>query len=52
MELVKIEGKVDHAKAFGRIAFSCDRKEVRNYFHELHVHEPTFSPETGIINVP
>jgi len=31
LELVKVDGEVDHAKAFGRIAFSCDRSEVRVY---------------------
>lgn len=28
LEFVKINGAVDHAKAFGRIAFSCPRTEV------------------------
>ncbi|KAF6030286.1 GLOD4 [Bugula neritina] len=28
LELVKVDGEVDHAKAFGRIAFSCDRSEL------------------------
>jgi len=28
LELIKVEGPVDHAKAFGRIAFSLDRSEL------------------------
>ena len=35
LELVKVDGPVDHAKAFGRIAFACDRNEVCDSFHLL-----------------
>ena len=32
---MKVDGPVDHAKAFGRIAFACDRNEVCDSFHLL-----------------
>lgn len=40
LQLVRIDGPVDHAEAFGRIAFSCPRTEViicSEKYMNLHV---------------
>lgn len=33
LELHDVGGTVDHGTAFGRIAFSCPREQVKYYFH-------------------
>ena len=37
IELVKLAEQIDHAEAFGRIAFSCPRAEVNTHTH-IHTH--------------
>jgi catechol-2,3-dioxygenase len=37
LELVKLAEPIDHAEAFGRIAFSCPQAEVHTHTH-AHTH--------------